>query len=241
MESEKKKRAIEFAALSLSFRTDVLQTTVIMLHAISEYCNILLQSGKDSSKVLLNEYKKYTKNLNTFSLECSHCHTKGNCVKNGHYERSHLLHPGDLEQGTRIDIQRIKCRHCSRTHALLPEQIVPYLQFAAPFIYSVLIRYYARAETVAHICESTQITPPVLYRWKARFEKQKDQYLGVVESEKHSAGQIMDWLCRLTDYAGGFADSYLRMTEKIPMQSHKNPSNTCRPVFQHIIHPRTST
>ena len=171
-----------------------------MIHISLENFNGLLTTSETISSDLAKAYSDYIMNLDPCKLECNKCHSKGNCVKYGHYERSHLMHPADMPANSRISIQRIKCKRCNTTHALLPEEIIPYLQFAVSFIYLVLLRYFAHTETVDYICQSTGITPTQLYRWKARFEKQKDQYLGVVESAKHSDSETMDWLCRLKDY-----------------------------------------
>ena len=145
----------------------------------------------------------------------------------------------DVLAGTRIRILRVRCKHCGRTHAILPEEIVPYLRFTATFIGSALNRYYTRMrcnectrkESVETICLDLEIEGPQLYRWKKRFEEQKDRYLGVLESARYSIGRTMDWLMNLRDYVVEFAGKYLRKTEKIPMQSHANPTNTRQPVF----------
>lgn len=72
---------------------------------------------------------------------------------------------------------------------------------------------------------------PQLYRWKKRLEEQKDRYLGVLESARHSTRETMAWLMGLADYVVEFAEKYLRRTEKIPMQIHANPTNMKQPVF----------
>jgi hypothetical protein len=88
-----------------------------------------------------------------------------------------------------------------------------------------------RKESVETICWDMAIEAPQLYRWKKRFEEQKDRYLGVLESARYSAGRAMEWLTERKDYVVEFAGKYLRRTEKIPMQSHANPTNTRQPVF----------
>lgn len=81
------------------------------------------------------------------------------------------------------------------------------------------------------ICWDMAVEVPQLYRWKKRLEEQKDRYLGVLESARHSTRETMAWLMGLADYVVEFAEKYLRRTEKIPMQSHANPTNMKQPVF----------
>ena len=186
--------------------------------------------------MLIRTYAAFIAMLNIFALECNNCHRRGECIRHGYYERGYLLTAEDVLVGTRIRILRVRCKHCGRTHAILPEEIIPYIRFTATFIGSALGRYYtrtycARKETAESICLDLAIEVPQLYRWKKRFETQKDRYLGVLESARHSAGRVMEWLMSLKDYVAEFAGKYLRKTEKIPMQSHANPTNTRRPVF----------
>ena len=195
------------------------------------HCNIFSGSSPQKTADWIELYRQYSKNLNVFELECNYCHFRGSCIRYGHYERGYLLDPGDLMAGTTIWIQRVMCKHCGHTHAVMSEEIVPYLQYSAIFIYLVLFRHYMTAETVESICMTLRITAPQIYRWKKRFERQKDQYLGVLESAKHSAQDALIWLGKLADYGRDFTERYLSVTEKMPMQQHPNPPNTRRPVL----------
>jgi hypothetical protein len=76
-----------------------------------------------------------------------------------------------------------------------------------------------------------KITASQIYRWKKRFEKQKDRYLGVLKSAEHSVHDVLILLGKLKDYGNDFAEKYVSLTEKMPMQQHANPPNMCRPVF----------
>jgi len=203
------------------------------------HCNIFSGFEGKNSSTLIRAYAAFIAMLNMLALECNNCHRRGECIRHGYYERGYLLTAEDVLAGTRIRILRVRCKHCGRTHAILPEEIIPYLRFTATFIGSALSRYYtrtfcddcARKETAESICLDLAIEVPQLYRWKKRFEVQKDRYLGVLESARCSATKAMEWLMERKDYVTEFAGKYLRKTEKIPMQSHANPTNTRRPVF----------
>ncbi len=176
-------------------------------------------------------YTQFIVTLNLYRLECNHCHCRGECIRHGYYVRGYMLEPSDLDKGTRIRILRVKCKHCGKTHAVLPEEIVPYLKYTATFIGIALDRHYTSGQTVEADCETLGIEPVLLYRWKKRFQEQKDRYLGRMESEKLSAREALGKLFRLKDYVLEFAGSFLHRTEKMPMQKHRNPSNTRLPVF----------
>ena len=70
------------------------------------------------------------------------------------------------------------------------------------------------------ICWDMAVEVPQLYRWKKRLEEQKDRYLGVLESARHSTRETMAWLMGLADYVVEFAEKYLSrvLHDEIPMR-----------------------
>lgn len=196
------------------------------------HCNIFSKTFLQNTIDTIGLYVQFISTLSLFGLECNNCHLKGTCIRHGYYERSYLLSVGDLMgAGTKIRILRVKCKHCGRTHAILPEEIAPYLPFSTVFIFPVLQQFYEKKKTVEAICRDFQIAVPQLYRWKDRFERQKELFLGVLESAKYGGEKALTWLSHLQDYGAEFAGKYLSLTEKMPMQQHANPPNTRRPVF----------
>ena len=173
--------------------------------------------------------------MDLFQMECNHCHCHGDCIRYGSYRRSYLLHTEDLSSGSGsgVRIQRVLCKRCGHTHALLPEEIIPYAQFSMIFVLAVLFLYYARpnGESVATICTIMGIAPPQLYRWKIRFEKQKDIFLGVIKSALYPGLKAVEKLRGFADYGKEFCSLFLTKTEKMPMQTHRNAPNTRRPVM----------
>jgi len=73
----------------------------------------------------INEYNSKISNLNPYSLMCS-CGCKGNCIKYGGYKRT-------IDKYV-IFIQRVFCKACKITHALMPTVIVPYERYSFNYI-----------------------------------------------------------------------------------------------------------
>lgn len=203
-----------------------------MIHENLHHCNIFFGILSESSAKGIESYERYVRDLNVFQLECNNCHCRGECIRYGHYKRSYLVKEQDLSGSTTIRIQRVICKSCGCTHAILPEKIVPYCQFSIVFILLVLLAYYSKASTVTALCETMFITAPMLYRWKKQFEKQKDQYLGVLKSAATSSLLFIEWITSRNDYGAEYASSFLKMTGRMPMQSHRNPSNTHQPTMR---------
>ena len=201
------------------------------------HCNIFLKiETQKSSEEWIAYYYESVKKKDVIQAECNYCHCHGNCIRYGSYSRNYVLCPDELisHHGNQIRIQRIFCKHCGHTHALLPEEIIPYMQFNVVFVFLVLFLYYARpnGDKVSSICKDASITATQLYRWVKRFERQKDIFLGVVKSDRFSGVTAIKWLQSLSDYGRDFCGRYIVLTEKMPMQTHRNPPNTYRPVFQ---------
>lgn len=78
------------------------------------------------SNQIINNFSSeiYFKILNTLpfrKLSCT-CGITGNIIKHGHYFRSIKLSEGKVK----IKIQRVLCKSCGRSHAILTKDIVPY-------------------------------------------------------------------------------------------------------------------
>jgi len=204
------------------------QPPTYMIHRNPHFGKIFRPVLKHGRKI----YDGYIKKLDLFEVKCNDCQCRGECIRYGRYDRGYFLFPEDADSNERIFIQRVLCKACGVTHAILPEEIVPYAQYSIIFMLLVLEQYFLRPEThrtVQEICDEFRITPPLLYRWKKAFKKDKDKYLGVLESDKYTELEALSWLKDLPNYGKGFAAGFLEKTERMPMQTHRNPTNTRRP------------
>lgn len=71
-------------------------------------------------------YRRITANLPLYRLFCS-CGHAGCLVRHGYYRRRLKTRQGTIV----LCILRVKCKECRRTHAILPELVVPYSQIPA--------------------------------------------------------------------------------------------------------------
>lgn len=70
-------------------------------------------------------YNKLVENIDLHSLTCS-CKIKGNFIKYGTYTRM-FINNGEY---IAIKIQRVYCKSCKKTHALMTKELVPYSQIS---------------------------------------------------------------------------------------------------------------
>lgn len=173
-----------------------------------------------------------------FLLACPYCGAKGACKKRGSYERSLVTFPDGKPEVLRLKIPRVQCP-CGKSHALLPDFIVPYLSYSLPMILHILSDYFNRRLTIRGICEKYLVSPPLIYRFKKMFLIHKKQWLGVLRDMEISALSFMDEL--LTASYSLFMDAFLCLATYSFLQSHKNPANCERPRFgpadtRHLCH-----
>lgn len=173
-------------------------------------------------------YRQSLEQTPLFLIVCPFCGAKGTCQKRGSYERSLLVFSDGKPEVLRLKVQRVQCP-CGKSHALLPDLIVPYLSYSLPMILFILSDYFNRHLTVRGICDKYLITPPVLYRFKKQFLLHKKEWLGIVRDMSLTACGFLEEL--LTEPYSRFRDAYLRLTAYSFLQSHSNPANCERPLF----------
>lgn len=161
-----------------------------------------------------------------FLLVCPYCGAKGTCRRRGSYERSLVIFSEGRPEVVRLSIPRVQCP-CGRSHALLPDFIVPYLSYSLPMILMILSDYFHRRLTIRGICEKYLVNVPLIYRLKMGFLLHKKQWLGALRDMELCAPDFIEEL--LTESYSRFQDAFLRLTTYSFLQSHKNPANCERP------------
>ena len=183
---------------------------------------------KNSILSIRNLFRQSLKHLPLFLLVCPYCGAKGTCRRRGSYERNLVTFSDGKPEVVRLRIPRVQCP-CGRSHALLPDLIVPYLSYSLPMILMILSDYFHRRLTIRGICEKYLVNVPLIYRMKKWFLIHKKQWLGALRDRELSAP---DFVARLQAQSySRFRDAFLRLTAYSFLQSHKNPANCERPRF----------
>ena len=116
----------------------------------------------------------YSKNINSFSnilnnyenldytphLICPHCKSQ-NIIKWGSYNRNLYYIQDNIIKHKVINILRVRCKGCRKTHALIPSFIVPYKVYALDIILSALSNDYI----------SLSINYDTISKWNKQFNK----------------------------------------------------------------------
>jgi hypothetical protein len=121
--------------------------------------------------------------MNTFQVDkatCPHCGAKYNCTFFSSYSRNMITFENGSNTCHSIVITRVICNSCSRTHAILPDNLIPYGSYTLSFILTTLRAYFLGTKTVAYLCDYFQISISTLYAWIHLFKEQKLVWLGVL-------------------------------------------------------------
>lgn len=76
-------------------------------------------------KKFISSYEVEYLRLDCVSIKCPNCNSY-KMVKHGYYVR-YLIIDEHTEKHS-IKILRVKCKHCGKTHAILPFLVIPYIQ-----------------------------------------------------------------------------------------------------------------
>lgn len=124
---------------------------------------------------LIYEYENIT---NYGFLECPYCNGTeftNYCT----YERHIVI--GEIYKT--INIQRVECKTCHKTHALIPPFIKPYFQNESSFIDFTIILIKVRNKKNTEIERRLLLSRQLLRHWKKRYEKHKTYLTTTIEDD----------------------------------------------------------
>lgn len=89
---------------------------------------------------------------------CKYCGYEGMLHRHGYYSRNvitrHCI--------KRINILRVKCPSCGKTHAVLPNFLIPYYQYSLEFIFECLYLSYVLKDSYSRIIDMFNRSNPEL-------------------------------------------------------------------------------
>ena len=125
-----------------------------------------------------------------------------------------------------VQIPRVRCGSCGRTHALLTDSLIPYRSYSLFFILRVIGEYLLHLWTVEKLCTRFGITHSMLYRWIRLFGEHKAEWLGTLADLEQTPLTFLKHLASLPEYCA-FSSGFCQRTLLSFLQSHANPANCC--------------
>jgi hypothetical protein len=142
-------------------------------------------------------FNNFMNNLQVNKVTCPTCGAKYNCTFLSSYSRNMITFEKGSNTCHNISITRVYCNSCKHTHAILPDNLIPYGSYSLSFILTVLRTYFLGTKTVANLCDYFQISVSTLYGWKHLFNEQKLVWLGILDDTITSPLKFIDDLSNL--------------------------------------------
>ena len=92
-----------------------------------------LSKSELTNSVNIKQYDKDMDNLEPLTLKCE-CGRVGSLIKYGKYKRDIIINDIVHE----MKIQRVYCKDCGRTHAILPIFIIPFERQTLPYVLELI-------------------------------------------------------------------------------------------------------
>lgn len=89
---------------------------------------------------------------NLHQQSCPCCYAKNQLIKYGTYQRNISILVDENIENYRVSVQRIMCKSCGHTHALLPNFVVPYKIMALFSITQIV-----QKATISSVCKLSEI------------------------------------------------------------------------------------
>jgi len=118
-----------------------------------------------------NNYgEKIFNNYLFFDYICPTCGARHSFTRHACYERNICLMDNcDNIHEEKMMILRLLCGSCGSTHAVLPNDVVPYCIYSYSFIMNVLIKYFIENKKIVDICEACSISFQLIYSFVSKF------------------------------------------------------------------------
>lgn len=96
---------------------------------------------KKSNTFFKETIQNYLNIVNFGALECPNCHSHDIC-RWGFYHRNIIFFSDESKSNLESDIikiQRVRCKSCGKTHALLPIGVIPYKQLTTEIVIEIIL------------------------------------------------------------------------------------------------------
>lgn len=150
--------------------------------------------------------------LNLLGQPCPYCNSKGNLIPHDSYSRYMVSLKDNRPVTVILRVPRVKCTSCGRTHALLPEMLIPYSSYSLRFVLTVLEAYFLHTRTIEEICETYQIAHSTLYVFRSLFLSHKQLILGALNNAQETASDFIGKIAgeQLFQFQDAFRYSFLQ-------------------------------
>jgi|BioPla2DNA2_1021312.scaffolds.fasta_scaffold27112_1 hypothetical protein len=113
---------------------------------------------------ILNSYK-------TFNYTCPTCGAKHSLFRHAKYERYiATIYQGEVSS-KKLEVLRLKCSSCDKTHAILPADTIPYCIYSYSCILTILLEHFIDKKSILDLAGKFNISFQIIYLFISRFKE----------------------------------------------------------------------
>ena len=165
---------------------------------------------KKISKKIKDILKEYVECTYFHGIKCPHCGSDNYIFWGGYDRNIYYIDDGKIIHKI-LHIKRIKCKDCGKTHALLPEYIVPYMQ--------ALLDVILAAINDDDISDQIPFSFETINNWKRKYRKLFLPYLKTMFSNENNI------INKIFEDIFGTYERFYYVNKKILMMTHKGIFN----------------
>lgn len=146
-------------------------------------------------------------------LICPVCKAKGLFVYHGYYLRNAICRIDGIIIDSKVPIERLRCKSCGTTHAVLSYAFIPYQSYTLRFYLNILSDKASNAfSSIEKLCLAYLMGINTYYRMKGCFANHLSLFLGA----SATTDEMQDWpkhsvsltTCELEEICVGFHEAY---------------------------------
>lgn len=126
------------------------------------------------------------------SMRCPACGTVGGHRRRGAYNRCMISVVDGARCEKPVNIPLFRCPSCGRSHALIPDVLIPFASYSLRFILHILRSYLDRTCTVRALCSCWQISTSTLYGWIHLFSQHFSVWRGILYRIRQVESSALD-------------------------------------------------
>lgn len=165
---------------------------------------------KSNKKKITDIFDIYRNSFDFINLECPHCRSD-KLIKWGSYKRIIYYLDNNILKCISLEIKRVKCLKCNKTHALIPEYIIPYKQPLLDIILLSIDNY--------EISYEFPFSYEIVEKWKRNYRKLFLPYL------KTMFNNIKEIIPKILENIFATYEEFYSLNKKILMMTHKGIIN----------------
>lgn len=128
---------------------------------------IMISLNVNCVKSVKQTLEKYSNTINYGILECPICHSH-KMIGWGHYNRN-VIYKDKKIIIEEVEINRVRCKSCKHTHALLPTGLIPYKQISNELLIEILEQ--SEEKSNEKVAFEYNFGIETIKRWSNQFKK----------------------------------------------------------------------